>query len=179
MTLLFLCPLTTLVIVLFSFNNFVVWPPRIRLHFHKYTTDTPSKLLQRPWKEPWSMRFLQFYSPFNSVSSHMLTHKHSMWSKISLGQHSSTSGISLEILTIWRPVRTLYLVPHCWNYPVLIATTLARAGDVIWLNRSDALSQQLAFVNDNGHAIIKVDNTTNVLFNDKRNTVRAFSLDFF
>lgn len=62
---------------------------------------------------------------------------------------------------------------------MLIATTLARAGDVIWLNRSDALSQQLAFVNDNGHAIIKVDNTTNVLFNDKRNTVRAFSLDFF
>ncbi|KAF9556138.1 hypothetical protein CPC08DRAFT_670251 [Agrocybe pediades] len=53
------------------------------------------------------------------------------------------------------------------------------SGDVIWLNRSDAMSQQLAFVNDAGHAIIKVDNTTDVPFNIKRNTVRITSQQSF
>ena len=44
-------------------------------------------------------------------------------------------------------------------------------GDVWWLNEEDAFSQNLAFVNQAGNAILKVDNTSNVLWNDKRNTV--------
>ena len=44
-------------------------------------------------------------------------------------------------------------------------------GDVWWLNASDAFTQKLAYVNDAGNAIMKVDNTSNVPFNEKRNTV--------
>lgn len=45
-------------------------------------------------------------------------------------------------------------------------------GDVWWLDESDATSQGLAYTDDAGHAIIKVDNTSNVAYNDKRNSVR-------
>lgn len=34
------------------------------------------------------------------------------------------------------------------------------------------MSQRLAYVNDAGQAVIKVDNTSNVALNEKRNTVR-------
>ena len=40
-----------------------------------------------------------------------------------------------------------------------------------WLNESDARAQNLAYVNPAGNAIIKVDNTSTVPFNEKRNTV--------
>lgn len=53
------------------------------------------------------------------------------------------------------------------------------AGDVWWLGEQDAMNQGLAYVNDNGHAIIKVDNTSNVAFNEKRNTVRITSSDSY
>ena len=46
-------------------------------------------------------------------------------------------------------------------------------GDVWWLNASDAFTQKLAYVNDAGNAIMKVDNTSNVPFNEKRNTVSS------
>ncbi|CAL1709040.1 unnamed protein product [Somion occarium] len=52
-------------------------------------------------------------------------------------------------------------------------------GDVWWLNASDSFSQKLAYVNDAGHAVMKVDNTSNVPFNEKRNTVRITSKDFY
>ncbi|KAK7683143.1 hypothetical protein QCA50_013816 [Cerrena zonata] len=52
-------------------------------------------------------------------------------------------------------------------------------GDVWWLNASDAFTQKLAYVNDAGHAIMKVDNTSTVPFNEKRNTVRITSKDFY
>ncbi|KAF9046362.1 glycoside hydrolase family 16 protein [Panaeolus papilionaceus] len=53
-------------------------------------------------------------------------------------------------------------------------------GDAIFVSASVAASQQLAFVDPNtNHAIIKVDNTTNVPFNIKRNTVRITTNDSF
>ncbi|KAI0313330.1 concanavalin A-like lectin/glucanase domain-containing protein [Amylostereum chailletii] len=52
-------------------------------------------------------------------------------------------------------------------------------GDVWWLDRASATQQQLAYVDENGHAILKVDNTSNVPFNEKRNTVRITSQDFY
>lgn len=45
-------------------------------------------------------------------------------------------------------------------------------GDVNWLNAADATSQGLAYTDEAGHAIMKVDNTTNVANGDKRNSVR-------
>ncbi|KAH9987105.1 concanavalin A-like lectin/glucanase domain-containing protein [Russula vinacea] len=52
-------------------------------------------------------------------------------------------------------------------------------GDAIFVTASQATSQQLAFVNSAGNAIMKVDNKTNVPFNDKRNTVRISTTDRF
>lgn len=46
-----------------------------------------------------------------------------------------------------------------------------RIGDVNWVDQSDAVSQGLTYIDSNGHAIIKVDNTSNVVWNDKRNSV--------
>ncbi|KAJ6486835.1 glycoside hydrolase family 16 protein [Mycena sanguinolenta] len=45
-------------------------------------------------------------------------------------------------------------------------------GDVVWLNEADAFTDELALVNAAGNAIIKVDNFSNVPFNQKRNSVR-------
>lgn len=55
---------------------------------------------------------------------------------------------------------------------------VSSVGDVWWLNASDAFSQRLAYVNDAGNAILKVDNTSNVPFNEKRNTVSTIILSF-
>lgn len=52
-------------------------------------------------------------------------------------------------------------------------------GDVWWLDASDAFAQGLAYVNSNGNAIIKVDNTSNVPFNQKRNSVRITTHDAY
>jgi len=52
-------------------------------------------------------------------------------------------------------------------------------GDAIFVSQSVASSSKLAFVNGDGNAIIKVDNTTNVPFNEKRNTVRISSTDTY
>ncbi len=45
------------------------------------------------------------------------------------------------------------------------------SGDVIWVDRTNATANRLAYVNSAGHAIIKVDNTTTVPYNIKRNSV--------
>lgn len=47
-------------------------------------------------------------------------------------------------------------------------------GDVIWVDRDTASSQGLAYTNDAGNAILKVDNTSIVPFNQKRNSVSFF-----
>ena len=46
------------------------------------------------------------------------------------------------------------------------------------MSQTNATQSKLAYVNDNGAAIIKVDNTTFVPWNDKRDSVRTctFSL---
>ena len=46
-------------------------------------------------------------------------------------------------------------------------------GDVEYVSQTNATESKLAYVNDNGVAIIKVDNTTFVPWNDKRDSVRA------
>jgi len=52
-------------------------------------------------------------------------------------------------------------------------------GDVWWLNRSEASSQRLAYINERNQVVMKVDNFTNVPLNEKRNSVRIESCDWF
>jgi hypothetical protein len=52
-------------------------------------------------------------------------------------------------------------------------------GDVWWVNRSVATTQRLAYVNERNQVVMRVDNATNVASNDKRNSVRIESLDWF
>ncbi|KAF9240470.1 concanavalin A-like lectin/glucanase domain-containing protein [Melanogaster broomeanus] len=52
-------------------------------------------------------------------------------------------------------------------------------GNATWVNQSVATSQQLAYVNSEGHAIIKVDNVTDVLDGALRNSVRITSQDVY
>ena len=56
-------------------------------------------------------------------------------------------------------------------------TALPLKGDVIFVNQTTALQQQLTYVNSAGNAIIKVDNTTFVPYNEKRNAVMITSND--
>jgi hypothetical protein len=46
-----------------------------------------------------------------------------------------------------------------------------RTGDVWWLDRTSALQQNLVYINEQNRAIIKVDNISQVPFNEKRNSV--------
>ncbi|PSR73011.1 hypothetical protein PHLCEN_2v11115 [Hermanssonia centrifuga] len=49
------------------------------------------------------------------------------------------------------------------------------SGDVFWLGKAN--SSSLAYVDSTtGHAIIRIDNTTFVPYNDKRNSVRIYHL---
>ncbi|KAJ2917899.1 hypothetical protein MD484_g2527, partial [Candolleomyces efflorescens] len=48
-------------------------------------------------------------------------------------------------------------------------------GDVWWLNRTQAFDQRLVYTNEAGNAIIKVDNSSDVPWNEKRNTIRLTS----
>ncbi|KZT64203.1 glycoside hydrolase family 16 protein, partial [Daedalea quercina L-15889] len=52
-------------------------------------------------------------------------------------------------------------------------------GDVNWVNETQAVAEQLAYVNDAGNAIIKADNTTNIPNQQKRDTIRVTSQDSF
>ncbi|KAI1787368.1 concanavalin A-like lectin/glucanase domain-containing protein [Ganoderma leucocontextum] len=52
-------------------------------------------------------------------------------------------------------------------------------GDVNWVTQANATQSKLAYVDDAGHVIIKVDNTTFVPYNYKRDTVRISTTDYF
>ncbi|KAH9852960.1 concanavalin A-like lectin/glucanase domain-containing protein [Lenzites betulinus] len=52
-------------------------------------------------------------------------------------------------------------------------------GHVNYLDQANATADHLAFVNGNGQAIIKLDNTSFVPFNQKRNSVKIITHDFF
>ncbi|KAI0331370.1 hypothetical protein GY45DRAFT_1322414 [Cubamyces sp. BRFM 1775] len=52
-------------------------------------------------------------------------------------------------------------------------------GHVNYLNESSATSQKLAYVNDAGHAIIRVDDFSFVPWEQKRNSVRIETTDYF
>ncbi|KAI0039863.1 glycoside hydrolase family 16 protein [Auriscalpium vulgare] len=52
-------------------------------------------------------------------------------------------------------------------------------GDVWWLDQPNATQQGLAYVDGNGRAVMRVDNTTNVPWNYKRNSIRITSQDFY
>ncbi|KAI9066573.1 hypothetical protein FKP32DRAFT_355906 [Trametes sanguinea] len=52
-------------------------------------------------------------------------------------------------------------------------------GDVTWVDQNTATSSKLTYVNDAGHAIVKVDDTSFVPFNQKRNSVRVSTQDYF
>lgn len=54
---------------------------------------------------------------------------------------------------------------------VEVLTAHTPLGDVIWVDQANATTSKLVYVNDAGNAIIKVDNTTNVPYNEKRDTV--------
>ena len=54
----------------------------------------------------------------------------------------------------------------------LNSTGTETQGDVIWVNQSLATTDRLAYVDSNGKVILKVDNTTNVPYNYKRDAVR-------
>ncbi|KAI0363232.1 hypothetical protein BV20DRAFT_1040025 [Pilatotrama ljubarskyi] len=53
------------------------------------------------------------------------------------------------------------------------------SGDVNWVDQTNATQSKLAYVNDAGHAIIKVDNTTFVPYNYKRDSVRITTQEYF
>jgi len=53
-------------------------------------------------------------------------------------------------------------------------------GDAVFANQSVAFAEpQLAFINSANNAIVRVDNTTNVPFNQKRNTIRLQSTESY
>ncbi|THH30577.1 hypothetical protein EUX98_g3615 [Antrodiella citrinella] len=50
-------------------------------------------------------------------------------------------------------------------------------GNVNYLSAKDAASQQLAYINDRGNAIMKVDNTTTVTYPNRRSSIRINTKD--
>ncbi|PCH43204.1 glycoside hydrolase family 16 protein [Wolfiporia cocos MD-104 SS10] len=52
-------------------------------------------------------------------------------------------------------------------------------GDVTYLNKSAATADKLAYVTSGGQAVIKVDNTSDVVYNDKRDSVRITTADYY
>ncbi|KAJ3475280.1 hypothetical protein NLI96_g11942 [Meripilus lineatus] len=52
-------------------------------------------------------------------------------------------------------------------------------GDVNYVSQANATAMKLAYVNDAGNAIIKVDNITNVPYPEKRDSVRITTNDFY
>jgi hypothetical protein len=69
-------------------------------------------------------------------------------------------GITLRLV---RTIEILYLFQFLSHHSLV--------GDVWWLDRTSAFQQNLVYINDQNRAIIKVDNVSQVPFNEKRNSV--------
>ena len=81
-------------------------------------------------------------------------------------------GISMDLGTTLLSVR--------FPLPILLRITaltdlLSRLGQVWWVNETRATAEHLAYVNDAGRAVLRVDNTTNLPPDmPNRDTVRQF-----
>ena len=80
---------------------------------------------------------------------------------------------NLTLGTLHEPLYHRTRDPLAFSIPTDVLLVLL--GDVWWLTREQAFEQGLVSINAEGNAIIKVDNSTEVLPNEKRNTVRLFS----
>jgi len=58
-------------------------------------------------------------------------------------------------------------------------TQFAECRRLSWVNAQQASGQSLAYDNSVGNAIIKVDNTTTVVWDNKRNSVRISTKDTY
>jgi hypothetical protein len=67
---------------------------------------------------------------------------------------------------ILRTVRS-FGYPFCFAFQL----TSPLIGDVVWVDRDTAFQQNLAYIDEQNRAIIKVDNANDVPFNEKRNSV--------
>lgn len=89
----------------------------------------------------------------------------------------------IPLASIWRSLHSLFnsRQPDQWKCKVWCP-------DEFWLSQlpnacfsylsaKDAASQQLAFINSQGNAIMKVDNTSTVKFPDRRNSIRVNTKD--
>jgi len=99
---------------------------------------------------------------------------------------SATIGLSVAVLSVVPGARAAYDLVEAWQgqsffdgWQFYGSYDNLTNGDTIWVNQSLATSSHLAYVDGNGKAIIKVDNTTNVLYNDKRNSVRITTTNSF
>lgn len=57
---------------------------------------------------------------------------------------------------------------------------MSQKGDIVWVDQATADGNpKLTYINAAGNAVIKVDDTTTVPYNEKRNSVRLTSNDKF
>lgn len=79
---------------------------------------------------------------------------------------------SWDNLTLGTSIRSKF--PFLLSvYPFL---PLHFIGDVVWLDRVSAFQENLVYIDERDRAIIKVDNITDVPWNEKRNSVFRHSL---
>lgn len=65
----------------------------------------------------------------------------------------------------------------CFNIGRSRMTETDCTGDVNWVSQANATQSKIAYVNDAGHAIVKVDDTSFVPYNSKRDSV-CYPFDF-
>lgn len=99
---------------------------------------------------------------------------------------SATIALSVTVLSTVPGVHAAYNLVQTWEgqsffdgWEFYGSYDNLTNGDAIWVNKSVATSDHLAYVDSNGKAILKVDNTTNVIYNYKRNSVRITTTNSF
>ena len=77
---------------------------------------------------------------------------------------------SWDNLTLGAFVRSKF--PFFASYlPLFTSPPPHPTGDVVWLDRVSAFQENLVYIDEHNRAIIKVDNITDVPWNEKRNSV--------